>query len=131
MVSPKIIKEWIDKADEDFAFATEAFRGLKTPHFAQICFHYQQAAEKYLKAFIVANELEFKKIHNLLTLLNICKEKDHQFEDLKDDCAFLNGLYVEPRYPFGEFKQYSRKDTQRAQAAADKIRKFILNKLKL
>jgi HEPN domain-containing protein len=58
MVDQKLKEEWIAKADEDFDFASSvitdsAFNG-------QICFHYQQAAEKYLKAFIVANKLPFE-----------------------------------------------------------------------
>jgi len=32
-------------------------------------FHSQQAVEKYLKAFVVANELKFERVHNLVKLL--------------------------------------------------------------
>lgn len=58
MISREIVKEWINKADEDYGFASESIDN--TDYFAQICFHFQQAAEKYLKAFIIANELEFR-----------------------------------------------------------------------
>lgn len=40
----EIVKEWIEKAEEDFGFAS-----LNIEHgnyFAQTCFHFQQAAEK-------------------------------------------------------------------------------------
>ncbi|MCK4291916.1 MAG: HEPN domain-containing protein [Planctomycetes bacterium] len=54
---PEIAKEWIEKADEDYGFARVGIEC--TDYFGQICFHFHQAAEKYLKAFIVANELKF------------------------------------------------------------------------
>ena len=48
----------------DFEFARVNFEEGK-PFFAQICFHFQQAAEKYLKSYTIAHELEFLKIHDL------------------------------------------------------------------
>lgn len=68
MVDTKIVEEWISKADEDFEFAFLNLNEGKT-FFAQICFHFQQASEKYLKAYIIGQELEFRKIHDLPVLL--------------------------------------------------------------
>jgi HEPN domain-containing protein len=61
---PEIVKEWIDKAEEDYGFACAGIEC--TEYFAQICFHFQQAAEKYLKAFIIAKKLDFRPVHNLM-----------------------------------------------------------------
>ena len=52
MVDQDIIEEWISKAREDFEFAHINLKEEK-PFPAQICFHFQQAAEKYLKAFLL------------------------------------------------------------------------------
>jgi HEPN domain-containing protein len=52
MVEAAIIREWIAKADEDFDFALVNLEEGK-PFAAQICFHFHQSAEKYLKAYIV------------------------------------------------------------------------------
>ena len=49
MVDQGIVKEWVSKADEDFYFARVNLEEKKR-FFAQICFHFHQAAEKYLKA---------------------------------------------------------------------------------
>jgi len=35
--------------------------------------------EKYLKAFLVFNEMEFGKTHNLELLLEMCRKKDSEF----------------------------------------------------
>jgi len=43
----------VDKGRGGFAFAKVNLEERK-PFFAQICFHFHQAAEKYLKAFIIA-----------------------------------------------------------------------------
>jgi len=49
MVDKKIIDEWLNKADEDFNFASTVMKnGI---YVSQICFHFQQAAEKYLKTY--------------------------------------------------------------------------------
>lgn len=52
MQNEEVVKEWIEKAEEDFGFASTSIE--HTDYFAQICFHFQQAAEKYLKAFVTA-----------------------------------------------------------------------------
>jgi len=84
MWNEEIVREWIEKAEEDFGFASTSLELEK--YFAQICFHFQQAAEKYLKSFIIANKLEFRPVHNLLELLEICKEKEPRIEEIEEDC---------------------------------------------
>jgi HEPN domain-containing protein len=55
MADPQITIEWLNKADEDNDFASSIIDD--SVFYAQICFHFHQAAEKYFKAFIVANEM--------------------------------------------------------------------------
>ncbi|MBS1127586.1 MAG: hypothetical protein H6Q93_1575 [Nitrospirae bacterium] len=59
MADPSIVREWLAKADEDYNFAKI---NLEDDHkfYSQICFHFQQAAEKFLKAYIAAYDLEFE-----------------------------------------------------------------------
>ena len=66
---PKIVQEWLEKAEEDYGFACASME--YTDYFAPVCFHFQQAAEKYLKAFIIAGQLGFRPVHNLLELLSV------------------------------------------------------------
>lgn len=51
MVDASLVTEWLTKAAEDLEFGRINLEERKN-FFAQICFHFQQAAEKYLKAFI-------------------------------------------------------------------------------
>ena len=62
MADISIVNEWLKKADENFAFAESSLRG-GSEFYAQICFHFQQAAEKYLKAFIIFRQLPFNREH--------------------------------------------------------------------
>lgn len=89
MVSPKIINEWLNKADEDFNFANANLLESST-FYAQICFHFHQAAEKYLKAFIVAHDLEFEKTHNLISLQKICLKKEAALISITEECELLS-----------------------------------------
>jgi len=56
MADPKIVREWLQKAEEDLHFARINLQE-ENIYYAQICFHFHQAAEKYLKSFIVAYDL--------------------------------------------------------------------------
>jgi len=74
MQNKTITGEWLEKAEEDFGFASSSLEFKN--YFGQICFHFQQASEKYLKAFILAHQLAFRPIHNLIELLEICRQKE-------------------------------------------------------
>jgi HEPN domain-containing protein len=128
MVDDEIVKEWIEKADEDFEFALVNFEEEKQ-FFAQICFHFQQAAEKYLKAYIISHDLEFRKIHELPMLLKICLSKASLFDALEEDCEFLNTFYVETRYPVHWPTHFSRDETEKAFQAAKAIQSFVKKKM--
>jgi len=128
MVDSEIVREWLAKANDDFEFARVNFEEGK-PFFSHICFHLQQAAEKYLKAYIVAHELEFRKVHELPLLLKICLSKDPSLEQLRDDCEYLTTYYVETRYPVHWPTHFSREETLKALQSTARIRSLIKEKL--
>jgi HEPN domain-containing protein len=130
MVDVEIIKDWVIKADEDFQFAVLNLKE-KNSFYAQICFHFHQAAEKYLKAFIVANELEFRKIHDLLLLLKICSSKDSNVKVLQDACEYLNTFYVETRYPVHWPTNFTYAEAEKAFEASNQICSVIKGKITL
>ena len=117
MADPQLVQEWLDKAEEDFGFAASVIK--ESPYFAQICFHFHQAAEKYLKAHIIAYDLEFEKIHDLPVLLEICMQRDPGLQIILDDCKFLNRYYIEASYPVHWPTNYNKEEAQKAKLAAD------------
>jgi HEPN domain-containing protein len=128
MVDREIIQEWLTKADEDFDFARINLEESR-PFFPQICFHFQQAAEKYLKSYIIAQDLEFRKIHELPLLLRICMSREPAFEQLREDCEYLTTYYVETRYPVHWPTRFSHEETRKALEAALRIRSLVKEKL--
>lgn len=129
MADKKIVNEWLKKAEEDLGFASQTLSDPKITYYAQICFHFQQAAEKYLKAFIVAQDLEFKKIHDLPELLRICANKDAKLKELSEACEFLTDFYIDTRYPVHWPADTTKEETEKAKASAllikDRISKLI------
>jgi|SRR5439155_24411745 len=62
-------REWIAKAEEDFAVALTLARPRKKPLWAPLCFHAQQCVEKYLKARLNEASVPVHKTHDLEQLL--------------------------------------------------------------
>lgn len=128
MVDEKIVREWLAKADEDFKFAAASLNE-GSEFFAQICFHFHQAVEKYLKTFIISKELPFAKVHDLLYLLESCASVDASLRGLKDDCILLNTAYIETRYPVHWPTNYNRETADAALDSARNISRVIHAKL--
>jgi len=69
-----LLREWFRLADQDLAYAKHGLLMHPLPLEA-ICFHCQQAAEKYLKAYLVsAGVTEPPKSYDLLRLCELCSE---------------------------------------------------------
>jgi HEPN domain-containing protein len=124
----EVVREWLAKAEEDFGFACSALE--INNYFSPICFHFQQAAEKYLKTFIIANKLEFRSVHNLLELLEICKQNDPRFKEIEEAARYLNPFYIDTRYPVHWPSQYNREIVLKAKEYVIKIREVVKKRLK-
>jgi len=97
--------------------------------FGTTCFLAQQIAEKYLKGFLVFHNKKIQKIHDLIKLLNECKNIDKSFRELEEECVLLNDYYIETRYPLDSPIDYSKKEAKAALVAIDKIINFVLDKI--
>jgi HEPN domain-containing protein len=128
MGEQRLVQEWLTKASEDFAFARVNLVEQK-PFHAQICFHFHQAVEKYLKAYIVAHELDFRKLHDLPLLLKICAGHDPAAYQLQEACEYLSAFYVETRYPVHWPTHYSSEEAQRAMESAELIKAWVETRL--
>ena len=129
MADPRVVEEWLEKAEEDFNFARVNLEEGNNFH-AQICFHFQQAAEKYLKAFIVAYDLEFEKSHNLMSLLKICARKEPALLSLMNNCKVLNTAYIDTRYPVHWPTDYTKEKSLKLHDEAIEIGQTIRKMLK-
>ena len=63
------VRDWVAKAEEDFAVVRTLSRTRRPVLNDAVCFHAQQCAEKYLKALLTRDHVAFPKTHDLLDLL--------------------------------------------------------------
>lgn len=122
----ELYKEWIIKAQNDLETARILLR--EDGHGDSLCFHCQQAVEKYLKPYLVFYELEFEKIHDLWKLAKLCSEIDSEILEFEKELKSLNAYYIESRYP-AEVLSYSKKECREAVSFAEKIIAFVSDKI--
>lgn len=94
-----ITAEWVAKAEADFATAQRESRVRKEPNYDGICFHYQQCAERYLKARLCEAEIAFGKTHDLVALPEQTLRVEPGWEVFREDLAYLSDFAVEFDYP--------------------------------
>lgn len=92
------IAEWFEFADVDLASA-EYLQGMHPQPLEIICYHCQQAAEKYLKGYLLYKGIEPPKTHDLLFLYAKCMNIDSSFCEIDKACGALNRYSSQPRYP--------------------------------
>jgi HEPN domain-containing protein len=92
-------KEWLAKAEGDFACALREWRARTHPNYDDLCFHSQQCIEKYLKARLTEADQSFSKTHDLTMLLDLALPHEPLWETLRPELTLLSGYAVMFRYP--------------------------------
>ena len=92
------VAAWLAKVAEDFRVA-EALAELAEPLEDAICFHCQQAAEKLLKALLVAAEVSPPRTHDLEELAALLAPSSPLPESVDEALTYLTEFAVIPRYP--------------------------------
>ncbi|MDR4497214.1 MAG: HEPN domain-containing protein [Candidatus Scalindua sp.] len=125
----KTIGEWLKFADENFAVAGhELERDDAACH--TICFLCQEAAEKYLKAYLISKGWELKKTHDIVELLEYCSDYDDDFDQLVEAGRVLNDYVVEGRYPGNiSFETIEIVQAQEAYKLAENIKECVVARL--
>lgn len=122
------IKEWIYEANNDLGLAEFVIDNDGT-YYDLVCFHCQQAAEKFLKAYIIYLNLYYKKIHDLKYLLNVIKRKREIPKHLFNKAEMLQEYTIDSRYP-DHWHDPTYKETLQCIKAAKKFKQFIFNEIK-
>ena len=130
MDNKDVAKRWFSKGNNDL-IAGNYILTMPNPPIDTICFHSQQAAEKYLKGFLTFHGIEAPKIHGIEELISMCKKVDPDFSKLFDIASDLSGYAVEVRYPMDSDSEITIEEAQCAIDIAEKIKIFVLNKLEL
>ena len=93
-----------------------------------ICFHCQQAAEKYLKAYLIFLEIPFGKTHEIGELITRCEKRDKEISALKEEADELTDYAVEIRYPDAMVVP-TLEEAREAVETAGRVKDFVLKKI--
>ena len=89
--------QWLNRAKSNLAIA----RQPKTDeiYWEDLCFEVQQAAEKALKAVMLAKGIKFRFVNNLSEHLTLLERSGVALPDDVKNAAILTDYSVEARYP--------------------------------
>jgi HEPN domain-containing protein len=94
----KATRDWVRKAEKDYQFAlrnASASEGF----YDQICFHFQQSSEKYLKALQEELGLIIRRTHVLKDILAVLLPHHPSLAATRRGMTFLTRFAVDTRYP--------------------------------
>src|SRR5687767_5073808 len=94
----KLTREWVRKAEADLA-VVRTIAAAKPPLHDAVCFHCQQAAEKYLKAVLQELGLPIPYTHDLAHLVLLITPHQATMKPLRRKMANLSRYAVDYRYP--------------------------------
>ena len=123
------VRAWLHKAESDMKnaelimVADDDSLPLDT-----VCFHCQQASEKYLKAYLIYQNRSFQYSHNLADIVHECMQIDRDFSAIQRKAEILTPYAVEIRYP-DDFYMPTKSEAVEALAIATQIREFILARI--
>jgi HEPN domain-containing protein len=93
------LSKWLKKANSDIKICIHEIQH-EDPVTDVICFHAQQAVEKYLKAYLIYNDKEILKTHDLSKLIYECSQVNPEFQQLFDNKIDILTRYATSiRYP--------------------------------
>lgn len=119
----KVVRQWIERAEEDLRNAEHTLTLGKDCPFGTICFHAEQCVEKYLKAFLVSQGIDFPKTHNIPELLALVPSSVRPAL-LAEEQEQLTDYATVTRYP-GDWEPITRQDAEVAVKMARKVREAV------
>ncbi len=119
--------KWVRKAETDWEVAHKLADETSPPRDV-VCFHCQQAAEKYLKALLQESGLVVPRTHELADIVDLLLPGDATLARLRRKADSLTQYAVDYRYP-GETA--SKRQMEAALRHVDQIRLECRGKLNL
>lgn len=118
------VREWVRKARSDLKVARREMTA-PDPAADAVCFHFQQAVEKLLKAWLIWSEVSFKPTHNIELLLSSCEQTNPSFTQLRA-AESLTPYAVEIRYA-DDFYVPTTAEMNEASAIAQSVENHVID----
>src|SRR5258708_29672421 len=93
----EVLRQWVRKAEHDLEAAHRIMAIEEGCPFDTVCFHCQQAAEKYLKCLRTCLSIQAPRTHDLKALAALIPA-DHGFSLRITELVELNPYAVDVRY---------------------------------
>ncbi len=116
--------KWVQRAEKDLRVAEIC--GAELP--AEALFHCQQAAEKYLKAYLTWHQTAFRKTHELRELAAACALIDPALESALVPAEALSKYAWRFRYPGAPYEPDAEEAAQ-GRVVAEHVRGEIRRRL--
>ncbi len=126
-VKRELVRQWLEKAEDDWRLCQRLIVEPES-YTEATAFHAQQAAEKYLKAFLTWHQVEFPKTHDVKRLLELAASCDQHLAESLSEAADLTPYAVEYRYP-GEYPSVTPHEAEKAVALASRVRGLVRRQL--
>ena len=123
-------QEWFDIGSNEFGFACLGLDDEQDKFYAQVCFLFQQAIEKYLKGYLTAHNMEVEKVHDLGYLCKQCFFVNKNFMDFYNDCKIVSQYYIPSRYPV-HWPGHTREQAEKSHKIAERMICFVKGDLGL
>ena len=92
-------REWLNRARSNLAIAKTR---VPQAYLEDLCFEAQQAAEKAIKALMIARSIDFPYVHDLARLLSLLKEAGETIPDAVGQARKLTRFAIVTRYPMNQ-----------------------------
>ncbi|MCS7237006.1 MAG: HEPN domain-containing protein [Thermoguttaceae bacterium] len=119
----RVAREWVQKAENDLKTATHVLTLGEDAPTDTICFHCQQAVEKYLKALLIFRGIKFPRIHDIERLVRLLPVADRPHMSVEEQGA-LTDYATMTRYP-GSYEPISLEEATLAVKLAWRVREQI------
>lgn len=103
--------------------AKHAFTLQQNIPYRLICYHAQQCAEKYIKAFLVSKFIDFPYTHSINALIKLVPQEFNLITKLESVFTLTN-YAVARRYP-GEYQNIDKEHAQNAVYLAELVKRII------
>jgi len=122
-----VILQWVEKAEHDLTTASYTLRLRANCPTDTVCFHAQQCVEKYLKALLVLNDVEFGRTHHISALLTLLPPSIRPQMTPEEQERFTE-YAVTTRYP-GDYDPITREEAKQAVQIARRVRNQVRRRL--
>ena len=92
-------KAWVEKAEADYGTAQREQKNRKSANYDAVCLHAELCAERYLKARLAQDDVDFPSTRHIVVLLMLCLDLEPKWEGFREQIRTLSSFAIELEDP--------------------------------